>query len=488
MFGGFPFHILWIPELPFHDCFIRVSCEHHFFSVLCITDALMDGRSPGMEHDPQTPFSSLPAPVCRVKRYAGRGHRSSPISPPSDAGFSKSASSIPSHLLNRWTDGRFSSGYRPPSIFPIVGPALAAPSHHRSPLGFQNLTIGGLQYTRPCLGVHARGFQPLVELPRPPGMGTKVVSPFRQLSTALVSEPVVGISASSSKVQSMHALHNQLKNQHLRQWLQLLEDAGHHSRLFQDTLGNEHSESHRLKAVAHYAPSTLSSYLRMWGSWLSWPRVKSAHRSLLRWRFWQISCMFSLELVLKVSHLGTFVLWLGSQHAVCQALAEVVQLPLIKSYSIAATPAVRREAAPLPLSFIIWQESCILSESMSEADRLVIGGILLLIWGSLRWSDGQWISPASLIENSPCLRGLARRTKSTNRGMPFGILRQDFLGHTVDLLVFTLDEFGQTSLETHSSSVPGFHPGFCDPTNWPGCGCSLICGTNVSLSRHCQLA
>jgi hypothetical protein len=163
-------------------------------------------------------------------------------------------------------------------------------------------------------------------------------------------------------------------------------------------------------------------------------------------------------------------------------------LPLIKSYSIAATPAVRREAAPLPLSFIIWQESCILSESMSEADRLVIGGILLLIWGSLRWSDGQWISPASLIENSPCLRGLARRTKSTNRGMPFGILRQDFLGHTVDLLVFTLDEFGQTSLETHSSSVPGFHPGFCDPTNWPGCGCSLICGTNVSLSRHCQLA
>jgi hypothetical protein len=68
MFGGFPFHILWIPELPFHDCFIRVSCEHHFFSVLCITDALMDGRSPGMEHDPQTPLSSLPAPVCRVKR------------------------------------------------------------------------------------------------------------------------------------------------------------------------------------------------------------------------------------------------------------------------------------------------------------------------------------------------------------------------------------------------------------------------------------
>ena len=37
MFGGFPCHILWIPELPFHDCFIRVSCEHHFFSVLYIT-------------------------------------------------------------------------------------------------------------------------------------------------------------------------------------------------------------------------------------------------------------------------------------------------------------------------------------------------------------------------------------------------------------------------------------------------------------------
>ena len=62
------------------------------FSQCCASlDALMDGRSPGTEHDPQTPLSSLPAPVCRVKRYAGRGHRSFPISPPSDAGFPKSA-------------------------------------------------------------------------------------------------------------------------------------------------------------------------------------------------------------------------------------------------------------------------------------------------------------------------------------------------------------------------------------------------------------
>ena len=55
----------------------------------------------------------------------------------------------------------------------------------------------------------------------------------------------------------------------------------------------------------------------------------------------------------------------------------------------------------------------------------------MMIWSSLRWSDAQWVSPADLVEDTDCLRGLAVRTKSTKKGMPFGLLRSGFLGHTV---------------------------------------------------------
>ena len=60
-FCGFLNCLSMIVSYVFHAIFI--------FSQCCASlDALMDGRSPGMEHDPQTPLSSLPAPVCRVKR------------------------------------------------------------------------------------------------------------------------------------------------------------------------------------------------------------------------------------------------------------------------------------------------------------------------------------------------------------------------------------------------------------------------------------
>eukprot|EP00435_Cladocopium_sp_Y103_P033967 s465_g8.t1 len=66
------------------------------------------------------------------------------------------------------------------------------------------------------------------------------------------------------------------------------------------------------------------------------------------------------------------------------------------------------EAAPLPLSFVVWLESCILKQMGSVADRLVMGGILVLIWGSLRWSDAQWVSPRDLLEDQDSIRGVAR--------------------------------------------------------------------------------
>ena len=57
-----------------------------------------------------------------------------------------------------------------------------------------------------------------------------------------------------------------------------------------------------------------------------------------------------------------------------------------------------------------------------------MGAVLLMVWASLRWSDAQWVSPADLVEDAESLRGMARRTKTTTRGMPFGALRSGLLG------------------------------------------------------------
>ena len=56
-----------------------------------------------------------------------------------------------------------------------------------------------------------------------------------------------------------------------------------------------------------------------------------------------------------------------------------------------------------------------------------------MLWGSLRWSDVQWVSPCELIFDDECVRGCARRTKATKRGMPFGIIQSGFLGHTTSV-------------------------------------------------------
>eukprot|EP00435_Cladocopium_sp_Y103_P074816 s737_g51.t1 len=102
-----------------------------------------------------------------------------------------------------------------------------------------------------------------------------------------------------------------------------------------------------------------------------------------------------------------------AKHAGFPDLLAALQLPLTKAYGVASSLVPRREAPPLPLSFVIWFETSSLSTSGTVADRLIMGGILLMVWGSLRWSDTQWISSCELVEDVESLRGLARRTKSS---------------------------------------------------------------------------
>ena len=95
-----------------------------------------------------------------------------------------------------------------------------------------------------------------------------------------------------------------------------------------------------------------------------------------------------------------------SKHAGFSGLRQALETPLVKSYVIPSSMALRKEAAPLPLSFVVYLEQAILRDTGSPADRLLMGCMLVLIWSSLRWSDALWISPINLTEDDVLVRGV----------------------------------------------------------------------------------
>ena len=88
------------------------------------------------------------------------------------------------------------------------------------------------------------------------------------------------------------------------------------------------------------------------------------------WSEW-ISDQAFMTHVVRVSHskassqgLATAHIWAltwVSTYAGFPYLLSVLQDPLARAYAVASNPVPLREAAPLPLSFVVWLESCMLS-------------------------------------------------------------------------------------------------------------------------------
>ena len=99
--------------------------------------------------------------------------------------------------------------------------------------------------------------------------------------------------------------------------------------------------------------------------------------------------------------------------------------PVVKAWcSSKAKKLVQKEALPLPLHVVVALEASICCDLVSgvSADTLLVCGFLMMIWGSLRFSDAQRIDVAGLTLENGLLRGECWRTKSSSSGMPFGIL------------------------------------------------------------------
>ena len=451
VFGVFP-RIIWITT-SFKFCIpiVFAYASFHFSSHSCPFDTLhftalnlalamaLDDQL-GAVPDSQ-PLLGLHRPVCTVKRFANRAARTAPYLGSAPSSFcppTPKAPGLPTpQLLCRWSQGRFSPDYRPRGLSPVESVGLSPPLRE-SRFQFRGvLPTGGLAVGPSTLGIHRPGIQPLITFaPRPKVVAFTSFHPpmMGSLPQPAVSQPVTGVTPSNAAVTTMLHMHDQLKLQHLQLWLSVLHDAGPESELFVSTSDSAHASELRMKAVSRFAPSTMASYLRMWAQWKAFCECQAVSA----FRPAPLNVVDFLHVHSRASAQGLAagyiraLTWV-SKYAGFPVLLSCLQAPLAKSYAVASAPVPRREAAPLPLSFVIWLETCILKSIGTSADRLVMGGILVLIWSSLRWSDAQWISPCHLLEDQDSLRGLAHRTKSTSRGMPFGLLRCGFLGHTVDV-------------------------------------------------------
>ena len=79
-----------------------------------------------------------------------------------------------------------------------------------------------------------------------------------------------------------------------------------------------------------------------------------------------------------------------------------------------------REALPLPLSVVARLEKAI--DACHSGDAILIGCVLLMVWGGLRWSDVQRLKLASLVLDAESLRAWTWRSKTSVSGFPFGVL------------------------------------------------------------------
>lgn len=80
-----------------------------------------------------------------------------------------------------------------------------------------------------------------------------------------------------------------------------------------------------------------------------------------------------------------------------------------------------KEAMPVPFSALQRLEHEV--ARVNGDDKILLCAILLMAWGSLRWSDIQRLDLQSISCDAFSVRGWCWRTKSSSRGMPWGILR-----------------------------------------------------------------
>ena len=87
----------------------------------------------------------------------------------------------------------------------------------------------------------------------------------------------------------------------------------------------------------------------------------------------------------------------------------------------------RREALPLPPSFMLYLERRVLGVSLDASSRIFSGSILVATMSSLRFSDAQHVRWSTMSLAGQVWRGVVYRSKTSRQGMPVGLMGSGLL-------------------------------------------------------------
>ena len=180
-----------------------------------------------------------------------------------------------------------------------------------------------------------------------------------------------------------------------------------------------------------FAPSTLFKYINT---------LQCIHSILLEFAWtWHDIGRHPLSDLLQIAHEGKHTEGGFGATTAIKALRWAQKLLLISDWQILYDPIAnlffnsnnhkRRESVPLSLFLISQWERRILMKECSLQEQILLGGFLCLLWGGLRFADGQWVSLQSLSWCITALRGSYYKTKTSRSGQPWAIQARGFLSH-----------------------------------------------------------
>ena len=241
----------------------------------------------------------------------------------------------------------------------------------------------------------------------------------------------------------------------VQEWNRILSELGTNSKVFQALTESSHSQLHASRILDQFAPSTL---LRYFSAWQSFQRTLISLN--LKLSMLTESQMADTLITMSLGKRSDFsagsqisikaIRWI-STHAGVDAL-HIAWCPMVESFLRSRIPKELKESIPFSLFTLAQLERRILMSSCSTAETVVIGAILACTWAGLRFSDAQRCSYRSFSFDGTSLRGSCWRTKTSNRGQPWGIQASGLLSlgafSWVEKWLITLDQLWFTARST----------------------------------------
>ena len=192
-------------------------------------------------------------------------------------------------------------------------------------------------------------------------------------------------------------------NKHIVQLFQtLLSVFGAASTLGSQLSTSSFGDMHLHRVIDSYAASTLMKYLSAVGNFIRTCKELGAS-------FLEISALQLADILITVqlskssdtagcSSTGTLqALRWWQKVAGIHSWKPILFAPVIQSFLTIRIPGDRSESVPIPLWCIVQWEKRVLTSACPEPMVLILGFFLLLIWGSLRFSDAQRVDLRSLV-------------------------------------------------------------------------------------------